>query len=84
MGDAWTARKTLKRLRARPRLLVCNALLDQTLFAGSGRKRQKSPTIVRLSETACCLQSGEAEPLACRTAAVGLSQTAAVGITTRV
>jgi len=29
MSDAWS-------LRARPRLLACDALLDQTLFAGSG------------------------------------------------
>ncbi len=36
MGDAWDNRATLKKLRARPRLLACDALLDQTLFAGSG------------------------------------------------
>ena len=36
MSDAWSPRTTLKRLRARPRLLACDALLDQTLFAGSG------------------------------------------------
>ncbi|MCQ4295514.1 endonuclease [Pseudomonas stutzeri] len=36
MGDAWHPRTTLKRLRERPRLLACDALLDQTLFAGSG------------------------------------------------
>ena len=36
MGDAWSPRATLKRLRAGPRLLACDALLDQTLFAGCG------------------------------------------------
>ena len=36
MSDAWSPRGTLKRLRERPRLLACDALLDQTLFAGSG------------------------------------------------
>ncbi|MCF6751209.1 endonuclease [Pseudomonas stutzeri] len=36
MSDAWRPRTTLKRLRERPRLLACDALLDQTLFAGSG------------------------------------------------
>ncbi|KJH83756.1 endonuclease [Pseudomonas sp. KSR10] len=36
MSDAWDGRATLKKLRARPRLLACDALLDQTLFSGSG------------------------------------------------
>jgi len=36
MSDAWSPRATLKRLRARPRLLACDALLDQALFAGCG------------------------------------------------
>lgn len=36
MSAAWSPRGTLKRLRERPRLLACDALLDQTLFAGSG------------------------------------------------
>ena len=36
MSDAWSPRLTLKRLRDRPRLLACDALLDQSLFAGSG------------------------------------------------
>jgi endonuclease-8 len=36
MGDAWDNRTTLKKLRERPRLLACDALLDQTLFSGSG------------------------------------------------
>ena len=37
MSDAWSPRATLKRLRERPQLLACDALLDQTLFAGSVR-----------------------------------------------
>ena len=36
MSDAWSPRLTLKRLRQRPQLLACDALLDQSLFAGSG------------------------------------------------
>ncbi|AKN25764.1 DNA-formamidopyrimidine glycosylase family protein [Stutzerimonas stutzeri] len=36
MSAAWSPRGTLKRLREHPRLLACDALLDQTLFAGSG------------------------------------------------
>lgn len=36
MSDAWDGRAALKKLRARPRLLACDALLDQTLFSGSG------------------------------------------------
>ncbi|GAB6390485.1 DNA-formamidopyrimidine glycosylase family protein [Stutzerimonas marianensis] len=36
MSDAWDSRATLKKLRARPRLLACDAQLDQTLFSGSG------------------------------------------------
>lgn len=36
MSAVWSPRGTLKRLREHPRLLACDALLDQTLFAGSG------------------------------------------------
>ena len=36
MSDAWSPRAALKRLRAHPQMLACDALLDQTLFAGSG------------------------------------------------
>jgi endonuclease VIII len=36
MSDAWRAAAALKRLRAHPEMLVCDALLDQTLFAGVG------------------------------------------------
>jgi endonuclease-8 len=36
MSDTWDNRAALKKLRARPRLLACDALLDQTLFPGSG------------------------------------------------
>ena len=36
MSDAWDNRTTLRKLRKRPRLLACDALLDQTLFSGSG------------------------------------------------
>ncbi|MBU0811810.1 MAG: endonuclease [Gammaproteobacteria bacterium] len=36
MSDAWDNRTTLKKLRKRPQMLACDALLDQTLFSGSG------------------------------------------------
>jgi len=36
MADDWTPRAALKRLRTHPQMLACDALLDQTLFAGSG------------------------------------------------
>lgn len=36
MSDAWDPKAARKKLRQRPKLLVCDALLDQTIFAGSG------------------------------------------------
>jgi endonuclease VIII len=36
MSDQWDAALARKRLRARPDMLVCDALLDQDLFAGVG------------------------------------------------
>ncbi|MFC0132264.1 endonuclease [Massilia eurypsychrophila] len=36
MSDQWSARKALKKLRAAPATLACDALLDQTIFAGVG------------------------------------------------
>ena len=36
MADAWNARAALRRLRARPDLLACDALLDQEIFSGVG------------------------------------------------
>jgi len=36
LSDAWDSRLALKRLRAQPDTLVCDALLDQTIFAGAG------------------------------------------------
>jgi endonuclease-8 len=36
MADDWSPRLALKRLRAQPETLVCDALLDQNLFAGVG------------------------------------------------
>jgi endonuclease-8 len=36
MSDAWNPALALKKLRAMPDTLVCDALLDQTLFAGVG------------------------------------------------
>jgi len=36
MNDAWDAKKARKRLKAVPDALVCDALLDQDIFAGVG------------------------------------------------
>lgn len=36
MADAWSPALALKKLRAQPDLLVCDALLDQDIFAGVG------------------------------------------------
>ncbi|MDB5961822.1 MAG: endonuclease [Massilia sp.] len=36
MSDSWNPAKALKKLRAKPATLVCDALLDQTIFAGVG------------------------------------------------
>ncbi|MFC4728624.1 DNA-formamidopyrimidine glycosylase family protein [Coralloluteibacterium thermophilus] len=36
MADAWDPRAARRRLRARPDMLACDALLDQDLFAGVG------------------------------------------------
>jgi endonuclease-8 len=36
LSDEWDARLALKRLRAKPDTLVCDALLDQDIFAGVG------------------------------------------------
>lgn len=36
LNPAWDAKKALKKLEAMPDTLVCDALLDQTLFAGVG------------------------------------------------
>ena len=36
MSDQWNAARALKKLRAAPDTLVCDALLDQTIFAGVG------------------------------------------------
>ncbi len=36
MSDQWSAARALKKLRAAPDTLVCDALLDQTIFAGVG------------------------------------------------
>lgn len=36
MGKAWDADKTLAKLKAKPKMMICDALLDQKLFAGSG------------------------------------------------
>lgn len=36
MNDAWSPAKALKKLRAQPDMLACDALLDQDIFAGVG------------------------------------------------
>ena len=36
MSDNWDAKATRKKLKAQPGTLICDALLDQNIFAGSG------------------------------------------------
>ena len=36
MSKAWDADKILAKLKAKPKMMICDALLDQKLFAGSG------------------------------------------------
>jgi endonuclease-8 len=36
MNDAWSAAKAKKKLLQKPQMLVCDALLDQTIFSGVG------------------------------------------------
>ena len=36
MSDTWDPKKAIKKLKANPELLVCDALLDQNIFAGVG------------------------------------------------
>lgn len=36
MSDSWDAKAADKKLKARPAMLLCDALLDQDIFAGSG------------------------------------------------
>ncbi|MCW3123967.1 MAG: Endonuclease-8 [Flavipsychrobacter sp.] len=36
MADEWDAKKALKKLQAKPDTLICDALLDQDIFAGLG------------------------------------------------
>jgi endonuclease-8 len=36
MNKKWDAAKALEKLKAKPQLMICDALLDQKIFAGSG------------------------------------------------
>jgi endonuclease VIII len=36
MSDEWDAKAALKKLKAKPDMLACDALLDQNIFSGSG------------------------------------------------
>ena len=36
MSDAWDAKKALKKLKAQPGEMICDALLDQEIFSGLG------------------------------------------------
>ncbi len=36
MSDSWDAKAAGKKLKAQPAMLLCDALLDQDIFAGSG------------------------------------------------
>ena len=62
LSDAWDARLALRRLRLQPDTLVCDALLDQQVFAGVGniiknevlfRIRVRCPPSVRCRRKSC-------------------------------
>jgi endonuclease-8 len=36
MNKKWDTGKAIEKLRAKPKLMICDALLDQDIFAGSG------------------------------------------------
>ncbi|HEX3383926.1 MAG TPA: DNA-formamidopyrimidine glycosylase family protein [Mucilaginibacter sp.] len=36
MSKKWDERKAIEKLKAKPKLMICDALLDQNIFAGSG------------------------------------------------
>ncbi|MDB5013787.1 MAG: Endonuclease-8 [Daejeonella sp.] len=36
MSDSWDADKAIQKLQSKPKMLVCDALLDQNIFSGSG------------------------------------------------
>jgi endonuclease-8 len=36
MSKAWDSKKVLERLKAKPKTMICDALLDQKIFSGSG------------------------------------------------
>lgn len=36
MSDEWDTEKAIAKLRAKPKTMICDALLDQNIFAGSG------------------------------------------------
>jgi endonuclease-8 len=36
MNEAWSTTEALKKLKSHPDMLVCDALLDQSIFAGAG------------------------------------------------
>jgi endonuclease-8 len=36
MSDSWSSAKAIKKLKSGPKMLACDALLDQNIFAGSG------------------------------------------------
>lgn len=36
LGKAWDTEKTIAKLKAKPKMMICDALLDQKIFAGSG------------------------------------------------
>lgn len=36
LSDQWNAKAALRKLKAEPRTLICDALLDQNIFAGAG------------------------------------------------
>lgn len=49
MNDAWSSRKALRKLKDIPDTLLCDAILDQTIFAGAGNIfKNEVPWLIRV------------------------------------
>jgi endonuclease-8 len=55
MSNKWDAEKALEKLKAKPQRMICDALLDQEIFAGSGNIiKNESLFIARIHPESLC------------------------------
>jgi endonuclease-8 len=55
MSRQWDARKAMNKLKAKPEMMICDALLDQKIFAGSGNIiKNESLFIARIHPESYC------------------------------